>query len=191
MVFESRDYSPEAIVVEETDAPVPGMPQPEQETSGTELPRGGPYGLIGRHAELLDLERRFRQSPVVMLSGEVGIGKSELALGLASWLRKTGGRSGGVFYSAFEVGAGLERVLHEIGTSLAGLDFADMRNEDRRRWVVDYLKENSALLVFDGVDEVPIVRGEGKNSWRPRQLRSAEFCHHWITLWIAATGLRH
>ena len=154
VVFESQNYSPEATVVEETDAPVPGMPQPEQETSGTDLPRGGPYGLIGRHAELLELERRFRQSPVVMLSGDVGIGKSELALGLASWLRKTGGRSGGVFYSAFEVGAGLERVLHEIGTSLAGLDFADLRNADRRTWVVDYLKENPALLVFDSLQNL-------------------------------------
>ena len=154
IVFESQNYSPEAIVAEETVAPMPGTPQPERESSGAELPQGGPYGLIGRHAELLDLERRFRQSPVVMLSGDVGTGKSELALGLASWLRKTSGRSGGVFYSAFEVGAGLERVLHEIGTSLAGLDFADLRNEDRRTWVVDYLKKYPALLVFDSLQNL-------------------------------------
>jgi tetratricopeptide (TPR) repeat protein len=154
MVFEGREYAPEAIVAEEEEAPVPGMPQTEEERTGNELPRGGPYGLIGRHAELLELERRFTQSPVVLLSGDVGAGKSELALGLASWLRKTGGRPGGVFYSAFEVGAGLERVLHEIGTSLAGLDFADMWNEDRRTWVVQYLKENPALLVFDSLQNL-------------------------------------
>ncbi len=154
MVFESQDYSPAAIEVEEPAAPVPGMPQPEPDSSGTDLPRGGPYGLIGRHSEMLELERQFRQGPVVLLSGDVGTGKSELALGLASWLRKTGGRSGGVFYSAFEVGAGLERVLHEIGTFLAGLDFADLRNEDRRTWVVDYLKANPALLVFDSLQNL-------------------------------------
>ena len=154
MVFESKNYSPAAIVAEVPEAPVPGMPQPESEASGTELPRGGPYGLIGRQAELLDLEREFRQSPVVMLSGDVGIGKSELALGLAGWLRKTGGRSGGVFYSAFEVGAGLERVLHEIGTSLAGLDFGDLRHADRRTWVVEYLRENPALLVLDSLQNL-------------------------------------
>ena len=154
VVFESQEYSPEAIVVEEAAGPVPGMPQPEQETSGTDLPRGGPYGLIGRHSEMLELERRFRQNPIVLLSGDVGIGKSELALGLASWLRKTGGRSGGVFYLAFEVGAGLERVLHEIGTALAGLDFADLRSEERRAWVLDYLKETPALLVFDSLQNL-------------------------------------
>ncbi|MDA1127849.1 MAG: tetratricopeptide repeat protein [Chloroflexi bacterium] len=154
LVFESREYSPAAIVVEEPVGPVPGMPQPEQETSGNELPRGGPYGLIGRHSELLELERQFRQSPVVLLSGDVGAGKSELALGLASWLRKTGGRSGGVFYLAFEVGAGLERVLHEIGTSLVGLDFADLKSEQRMTWVVDYLRENPALLVFDSLQNL-------------------------------------
>jgi tetratricopeptide (TPR) repeat protein len=154
MVFEGRKYAPVAIVAEEETAPVPGMPRTEEERTGNELPRGGPYGLIGRHAEMLELERRFTQSPVVLLSGDVGVGKSELALGLASWLRKTGGRPGGVFYSAFEVGAGLERVLHEIGTSLAGLDFADMPNEDRRTWVVNYLKENPALLVFDSLQNL-------------------------------------
>ena len=154
ILFESREYSPAAIVVEEAAAPVPGMPQPEDASVGADLPRGGPYGLIGRHAEMLALERHFRQSPVVMLSGDVGVGKSELALGLASWLRKTGGRSGGVFYLAFEVGAGLERVLHEIGTALAGLDFADLRSEQRRAWVVDYLRENPALLVFDSLQNL-------------------------------------
>ena len=154
VIFESREYSPDAIVVEETAALVPGTPQPEQETSGADLPRGGPYGLIGRHNEMLELERLFRQSPVVLLTGDVGAGKSELALGLASWLLKTGGRSGGVFYLAFEVGAGLERVLHEIGTALAGLDFADLRSEQRRAWVVDYLKEHPALLVFDSLQNL-------------------------------------
>ena len=154
MVFEGRKYAPAAIVAEEETAPVPGMPRTEEERTGNELPQGGPYGLIGRHAEMLELERRFTQSPVVLLSGDVGAGKSELALGLASWLHKTGGRPGGVFYSAFEVGAGLERVLHEIGTSLAGLDFADMPNEDRRTWVLNYLKENPALLVFDSLQNL-------------------------------------
>ena len=154
MVFESREYAPEAIIVEESDPLVPGMPQPEEETTGNDLPRGGPYGLIGRHAEMLELERQLRQSPVVLLSGDVGSGKSELALGLASWLRKTGGRSGGVFYAAFEVGAGLERVLHEIGTSLAGLDFGDLRNDDRRNWVIEYLRDNPALLVFDSLQNL-------------------------------------
>jgi len=154
MVFESREYAPAAIFVEEPAELVPGMPQPEPESPGNELPRGGPYGLIGRHTEMLELERQFRQGPVVLLSGEVGAGKSELALGLAAWLRKTGGRSGGVFYSAFEVGAGLERVLHEIGTSLVGLDFGDLRAEQRRTWVVDYLRENPALLVFDSLQNL-------------------------------------
>lgn len=154
VVFESREYSPAAIVAEEPAASVPGMPQPARETPGADLPRGGPYGLIGRHTEMLELERQFRQNSVVLLSGDVGTGKSELALGLASWLRKTGGRSGGVFYSAFEVGAGLERVLHEIGTALAGLDFADLRAEQRLVWVLEYLKEHPALLVFDSLQNL-------------------------------------
>ncbi|MDA0263477.1 MAG: tetratricopeptide repeat protein [Chloroflexi bacterium] len=152
--FESREYSPAAIVAEVQDPLVPGMPQPEPESHGPDLPRGGPYGLIGRHGEILDLERKFRQDPVVLLSGNVGSGKSELALGLASWLRNTGARPGGVFYATFEVGAGLERVLHEIGTALAGLDFADLRSDARRSWVVEYLRDHPALLVFDSLQNL-------------------------------------
>ncbi|MBM11684.1 MAG: hypothetical protein CL759_06365 [Chloroflexi bacterium] len=154
IVFESQEYDPTAITVQEPETPLPGVPQPAEESHGPDLPRGGPYGLIGRHAEMLALERKFQDDQVVMLSGDVGVGKSEVALGLAAWLRKTGARPGGVFYLAFEVGAGLERVLHEIGTALAGLDFGNLRADERRTWVTEYLREQPALLVFDSLQNL-------------------------------------
>ena len=107
---------------------------------------------MGRNGEIRHLERLFLREPVVLLSGSTGVGKTELALGLARWLSRTGSRPGGVFYTTFEVGAGVERVVHEAGTSVAGLDFADMPAQQQRRWLVEYFHNHPSLLIWDGLE---------------------------------------
>ena len=154
VVYQAMEYFPAPVQPDETDAPIPGMLSAQPEQLPYELPRGGPYGLIGRRSEVLDLERSFASSPVVLLTGDVGGGKSELALGFASWMQKSGGRPGGVFYTSFDAGAGLEKVLHETGTALAGLEFGDLRADDRRRWLLDYFREHDTLLVWDRVENL-------------------------------------
>ena len=93
-----------------------------------------------------------------MLSGNTGVGKTELVLGLARWLQQTGRRElpGGVFYTPFELShsASLERVIHEIGTSILGLRFADLNAERQRGWVVEYLREQPSLLILDGAENI-------------------------------------
>ena len=108
--------------------------------------------MVGRKGELRHLERLFLQAPVVLLSGLAGVGKTELALGLSRWFSHTGSRPGGVFYTTFEVGAGVERVVHEAGTSIAGLDFADMPARQQRPWLVEYLRGHPSLLILDGLE---------------------------------------
>ena len=153
IVYQSREYLPQAIESQKPDPLAPPSSQPQ--THQTEqLPQGGPYGLVGRRAEIRHLERLMQEQPVVLMAGNAGSGKSELALGLAGWFQKTGGRTGGVFYTTFEGGAGLERVVHEIGTSVAGLPFADMDGPQQRRWVVEYLNEHPSLLVWDGIQNI-------------------------------------
>ncbi len=155
VVFQSQNYTPAPI--EPPAAPQPGFPVLPQENTATQedpLPQGGVYGLVGRRGELRQLERLFSQAPVVLLSGPTGIGKTELALGLARWLSRTGARPGGVFYSSFDVGAGVERVIHEVGTSIAGLDFADMPAQQQRDWVVEYLGKHPSLLILDRLENV-------------------------------------
>ena len=65
-----------------------------------------------------------------------------MALGLAAWLEKSGGRPDGVFYTNFDVGAGIDKVLHEVGTALAGLEFGDLSAAARRSWLLEYLREH-------------------------------------------------
>ena len=153
VVYQSAQFLPTAIAKQPPPQPqAAGDTEPET----PDLPQGGPYGLVGRRQELGLLERMLQQNPVVLLTGDTGVGKTELALGLANWTQKTGAgeKTGGVFYTTFEVGAGLERVVHEIGTTVAGLDFADLPAPRQIRWVADYLKEHPALLVWDSVERV-------------------------------------
>ena len=154
MVFQSARYAPVGVKPEETEPVVPGMLPATPEPPPRQLPRGGPYGLMGRRREILELERVLDANPLVMLSGPVGVGKSELALGLAAWLEKSGGRPEGVFYTNFDVGAGLDKVLHEVGTALAGLEFGDLTAAARRTWLLEYLRGHQTLLVWDGVENL-------------------------------------
>ena len=154
VVYQSAEYAPTAIKPKEEEPVIPGMLSATPEAPPRQLPRGGPYGLIGRRREILELERAFDANPVVLFSGPVGCGKSEVALGLAAWLEKSGGRPDGVFHTTFDVGAGLDKALHETGTALAGLEFGDLSADGRRRWLLDYLREHETLLVWDGVENL-------------------------------------
>ena len=154
VVYQSARYTPVAIKPEEPEPVIPGMLSATPEPPPRQLPRGGPYGLIGRRREILELERALDSNPVVLFSGPVGIGKSEVALGLAAWLEKSGSRPEGVFFTTFDVGAGLDKALHEVGTSLAGLEFGDLSAAARRGWLLEYLREHQTLLVWDGIDNL-------------------------------------
>ena len=163
-VYQSRKYDPVAIHVEEAEPLTPQSPPAEEAGPDEQLPQGGPYGLVGRRAELRQLERTFQSQPLVLMKANAGSGKSELALGLARWLQKTGARPGGVFYTTFNIGAGLERVVHEIGTAVAGLAFADMSGPNQRQWVVEYLREQPSLIIWDALQHAggnPVEDGSG------------------------------
>ena len=158
-VYQSRNHQPPVIAQHQPDplAP-PVIHQEEAPTEDLQIPVAGQYGLVGRQAELRQLERALKAHSVVHLSGDTGMGKTELALALCRWFLKPArvAYPGGVFYAAFETSqpAGLERVVHEIGTAVAGLDFADMPAEQQRRWVTAYLQGNASLLVWDNLENV-------------------------------------
>ena len=159
VIYETSEYRPSAIDVPRPDPLAPPVIQPEEDTpSDSQLPAAGKYALVGRHSETRHIERLFNKHQVIILAGNTGTGKTELSLGIARWLHKTGRGvlPGGVFYSTFEAShpGGLEQIVHEIGTTIAGLKFADMNANNQRRWVVEYLQENRSLLIWDNLENV-------------------------------------
>ena len=151
-VYQSQTYTPLPISVESPHLTPRGLSQTQPEQQPDPIPRGGPHGLVGRRSELRALERLLEQNPVVLMWGDTGVGKTELALGLARWLQNTSARPGGVFYTSLEAGAGLERVIHETGTSIAGLEFADLPADQQRQWLSDHLREQPSLLIWDAIE---------------------------------------
>ena len=119
-----------------------------------DLPPEGRYGLVGREGEIDSLREAFRSNSVIVLVGPAGVGKTELACGLGRKLAETGDRPGGILYTSFEYGAGLTRVLHEIGTTLQGIAFARLSLPEQRRWIVDYIRNNPALIIWDNFEKV-------------------------------------
>ncbi len=158
-VYQSRGFMPAVIAEHEPDPLAPPVIHPEEApTDDLQIPAAGQFGLVGREGELRQLEKALAANNVALLSGDAGIGKTELALGVCRWFLKPAriAYPGGVFYTAFEAShpAGIERVVHEIGTAVAGLDFADLPAGQQRQWVTQYLQENAALLVWDNAENV-------------------------------------
>ena len=159
VLYQRTTYTPPAIEVERASplaAPVI-QAQPEQEAEG-QFPAAGQYGLVGRQSEMVRLDRQLQRDSVVVMYGSTGVGKTEVALGLARLIDKTGRGAypGGVFYTPFDAAhsASLERVIHEIGTAVLGLRFADLNAQRQRGWVVEYLKEQPSLLILDGAENI-------------------------------------
>ena len=126
-VYQSKRYVPPTIAQHQPDPLAAPVIHPEEApTEDLQIPAQGQHGLVGRQAELRQLERLLQANSAVLLSGDTGVGKTELALGLCRWFLKPArvAYPGGVFYTAFEASqpAGIERVVHEIGTAVAGTE---------------------------------------------------------------------
>ena len=119
-----------------------------------DLPPEGPLGLVGREGDMARLHEAFRGESTVVLAGPAGVGKTELACGFARSVAEGGRDSGEVLFVAFQYGQGLARVLHEMGTTLRGIEFAHLSGEEQRRWVVEYVRGNPCLLVWDAFDNI-------------------------------------
>lgn len=120
------------------------------------LPPAGRYGFIGRDTEIHNLDRKFQQCKLVFLTGDEGVGKSELARGFARWTMRTGGVKK-LFYADFET-TSAEDVLREIEGSLAGV--SSLEN------AANNLKWSNSLLVWDNIDGLEDSNSNAKDLFR-------------------------
>jgi tetratricopeptide (TPR) repeat protein len=125
-------------------------------------PAGGRF--FGRDREFYRLERAIAADPktghvarpVMLIQGQGGAGKTELAKAYARWLVQTGWAEGALLHS-FEPGVatfGLDGLTSAVGLALFGTDFALKTKDpvDRAAVVLDVLKNHRIILVLDNFE---------------------------------------
>ncbi|MBD2299509.1 tetratricopeptide repeat protein [Nostoc sp. FACHB-190] len=135
------------------------------------FPEQGRYGFIGRDYDILRLERAFRQNNIVLLQGMGGVGKTELTTGFSQWLDETQGRKQ-IFFTSFESGASLSRVINEVGRVVWGDKFSQYDAAQQQRAVLKYLQSQPCLLIWDNFEPVngfptgnePLLSAEERNN---------------------------
>jgi hypothetical protein len=143
VLYQQETHTPFTLAVN----PQSKIQHPTSKIEMVDLPEEGAYGFIGRDYDILRLERAFRNNHVGLLKGMGGVGKTELSLGFARWLDETQGRTGGIFFTSFEHGAGLSQVVNQIGRALGGDKFSQLMPEQQQAVVLEYLRIQPCLLI--------------------------------------------
>jgi tetratricopeptide (TPR) repeat protein len=115
------------------------------------FPGAPEHGFHGRAFELLKMERAFRRSPALVLTGMGGMGKTALAREAAAWWLRTG-RFADAVYCSFEQKAGAERVVQLIGGALEGPDFTTKTFDEQRATAIELFRRRKLLVVWDNFE---------------------------------------
>ena len=116
--------------------------------------------FVGRDGVFFGLERACLFSSVVLVWGPGGVGKTELVKAFARWRAATGATvqpGGGVGFHSFEPGVasfGLAGVVDSIGLEVFGPDFSQLELVQRRAAVVQVLRENPFVVIWDNFESV-------------------------------------
>ncbi len=115
--------------------------------------------FVGRDGLFFTLEVAARLQRVMVLHGQAGTGKTELAKAFGRWWRDSGGvdRPEWVIWHSFKPGVasfGLDGVLAEIGLRVFGADFARLDPTQRREAVLQLLTQRRMLLIWDNFEAV-------------------------------------
>ncbi|MGH3822348.1 MAG: tetratricopeptide repeat protein [Pseudonocardiaceae bacterium] len=115
--------------------------------------------FVGRDGLFFTLEMATRLNRVVVLHGQAGTGKTELAKAFGRWWRDSGGvdHPDWVIWHSFKPGLasfGLDGVVAEIGLRVFGVDFARLDAIQRRKTVLQLLAQRRLLLIWDNFETV-------------------------------------
>lgn len=153
----------ESSVFLDTSGEAKGLPaqrrldRPVWSTDRLEAPT---FGFIGRDVVLQILDAAFQSSPVLLLKGYAGSGKTATAVEFVSWLGYTGGLpEGPTLFSVFKRGYTLEKVIDELierafqGEIMErGVSWLALDSEGRRALSLELLGQKGATWIWDNLE---------------------------------------
>ncbi|OQX05796.1 MAG: hypothetical protein BWK73_32620 [Thiothrix lacustris] len=121
----------------------------------------GDYGFIGRERAVQTLERARLQQPqaAFLIHGMAGVGKTILAKGFLHWLQDTNGLGAGAFWFSFDAIRNTEYVINELVDALFGTNARAAPLEQKLTALVQTLREQPFLLVWDNFESVSGIAG--------------------------------
>ena len=155
-----------------------GIIEDKQAAAGAEinLPKQPDYGFIGRDADIWRLEKAFERQTIVLLRAMAGVGKTATAVGFARWWAETGALHGPIFFFSFESYTTLVQVCNRIGGVFSesikaqfGIEWHLLDTAQRRRLVVDILRQMPCLMLWDNFEPVAGFPKGTPSVWKPEE----------------------
>ncbi|WP_330262019.1 CHAT domain-containing protein [Streptomyces sp. NBC_00539] len=137
--------------------------------AGLDLDLAAEAEFVGRDALFHTLESAARLQRVVVLHGQAGTGKTELAKAFGRWFRDTGAVDAPelVIWHSFEPGVasfGLDGVINAVGRRLPEEDFPRLDRAARRARVENALRTRRMLLIWDNFETVHSMAGHDRST---------------------------
>jgi tetratricopeptide (TPR) repeat protein len=153
------DLRAEPVAEPSLDGPLDQLRKRPAGDASVDLAPIGPF--VGRDGLIFSLEVALRHQRMVVLHGQAGIGKTELAKAFGRWWRDSGGvdHPDWVIRHSFKPGLpsfGLDGVVIGIGRRVFGDDFAEAEHDaaKRREAVLEQLTQQRLLLIWDNFETV-------------------------------------
>ncbi len=132
-------------------------------------------GFIGRDETLLMLDRAFDGNRVVLLHAYAGQGKTTTAVEFARWYAETGGLGADplVLFASFEGHRDLDDLLDQAAQAAPfraileanGIDWYARRGEERRALVLQLLRLQPILWIWDNLEPVAGFPAGAESAW--------------------------
>jgi tetratricopeptide (TPR) repeat protein len=134
------------------------------------------YGFVGRDGTLLEMDRTFNRSNVILLEANAGAGKTSAAKEFANWYLLSQAVKG-VCFTSFEKHRTLAQILGDFGKDFSEefrkreIEWINLETTtERRAAALEFIRQSRVLWIWDNVEPVIGLPG-AESEWSADERR--------------------